>query len=182
MISCVEHNFDLKICTEFGIATINPNGYYRISSRNEGNNGKLLHRLVWEDWYGKKIPEGYDIHHINNNPLDNRIQNLQCVEHNKHIQFHKKNVSNITREKMSKNNAKYWKGKKKSSDLCIKESKSRNSTGFYRVYKQKKPSCKQGFIYCYQYYVNGKQKGIVNTDINKLKQKVIDKGLKWEEF
>ena len=168
--------------TKFGNAKINPNGYYVIRSSKEGNNGKLLHRLIWEDFYNREIPDGYDIHHINNDVLDNRIQNLQCVEHGKHIQFHKNHLSDETRREMSENHGRYWLNKTKPLDLCKRVSKTMGSTNYYRVYKQKKSSCKQGFIYCYQYPVNGRQKGIVSTDINKLKEKVLAKGLEWEEF
>ena len=171
-----------KLITKYGSIGVNTNGYYIVRSRKEGNNGKLLHRLIWEDFYNRKIPQGYDIHHINNDKLDNRIQNLQCVEHNKHIQFHKNHLSDETRRKMSENNARHWSNKQKSLDLKMKISRSANTTKYFRVYKQKKSSCKQGFIYCYQYYVDGRQRGIVSVDIEKLKEKVLAKGLEWREF
>lgn len=171
-----------ELPTKFGGANLNNNGYYIIRSSKEGNNGKLLHRLIWEDFYNREIPNGYDIHHINNNKVDNRIQNLQCVEHGKHIQFHKNHLSDRTRRKMSENNGRYWLNKNKSLDLRKKISKKSNTTKYFRVYKQKKSSCRQGFIYCYQYYVGGRQRGIVSVDINKLKEKVLARGLEWEEF
>lgn len=40
--------------TKFGNAKID-NGYYRITSWKEGNNGKLLHRLIWEDFWKTEI-------------------------------------------------------------------------------------------------------------------------------
>lgn len=88
-------------------------GYYRISTRKEGNHGKYLHCLIWEDWYGKPVPDGYVIHHLNGDKTDNRIQNLQCVESSLHRSFHNKGkvLSEETKEKISKNNARYWKGK-----------------------------------------------------------------------
>lgn len=79
-----------KFITKFGTATINPSGYYRVNSRKEGNKGKLLHVLVWENYYDKTVPKGYDIHHINGIKTDNRIQNLQCVEQGVHRKFHRK--------------------------------------------------------------------------------------------
>ena len=43
--------------TKFGTARLNKLGYYLITSRSEGNNGKLLHRLIFEDFY--QIPPPY---------------------------------------------------------------------------------------------------------------------------
>lgn len=44
------------------------------------HNGVLSysHRFVWF-WYKGEIPEGYEIDHINNDTLDNRIENLQLL-------------------------------------------------------------------------------------------------------
>ena len=36
------------------------------------------HRIIWEMFNGS-IPKGMVIDHINNNPSDNRIENLQCI-------------------------------------------------------------------------------------------------------
>ncbi len=54
-------------------------------------NGKiiLVHRLIWEENYGK-IPEGYVIHHKNFNKKDNRLCNLQRVTYKEHKRLHKK--------------------------------------------------------------------------------------------
>lgn len=65
----------------------------------------------------------------------------------------------------------------------IINSKSRNTTGYFRTTKIKSDRYKQGFIYSYQYYDdNKKRKHINSVDINKLKQKVKNKGLLWIEF
>jgi len=45
------------------------------------------HHYVWEQNYGQ-IPEGYVIHHINHDPLDNRIENLQMIEKREHLRLH----------------------------------------------------------------------------------------------
>lgn len=83
-----------KVKTPFGNASRNTNGRYRITSRKEGNKGKLLHRLIWEDFYGKPIPKGYEIHHKDGNPINNDIRNLQCCESFKHNRFHGKQKDN----------------------------------------------------------------------------------------
>lgn len=92
-----------NVKTTWGNAKINNGGYYRITSGKEGFNMKLVHRLIWESFYGKKIPDGYDIHHLDNNPLNNAIQNMQCVERRKHVSFHHNGriVSEKTKETIS---------------------------------------------------------------------------------
>ena len=44
----------------------------------------LEHRYVWEKTYNKKIPRGYDIHHLNGIKTDNRPENLIAIKHNEH--------------------------------------------------------------------------------------------------
>ena len=55
-----------------------------------GNNKYILeHRLVWirdSDWHF--IPEGFVVHHRNQNRLDNRIENLSCIPHEIHTKLH----------------------------------------------------------------------------------------------
>lgn len=103
-----------KMDTEFGIARLDK-GYWRINSEKEGNLGKLLHRLIYEKYYGK-IPKGYVIHHKDGNKVNNDISNLEMIEASKHNKFHmlgKKNpfygkkLPKKTRIKMSKSHSGY---------------------------------------------------------------------------
>ena len=53
-------------------------------------NGKHIpvHKIVWIQENQIPIPEGYDVHHINQNKLDNRIENLVLLPHKVHIHLH----------------------------------------------------------------------------------------------
>ncbi|BBL62384.1 HNH endonuclease signature motif containing protein [Methanobrevibacter arboriphilus] len=78
----------MSIKTKYGDAMVSQ-GYYYIFSEKEGNKGKFLHRLVWEDRSQIKIPKGYIIHHLDENKLNNDIENLICIQDKIHRQYHK---------------------------------------------------------------------------------------------
>lgn len=46
-----------------------------------------LHRYIYSQHHGE-IPEGYHIHHIDHNYLNNCIENLQALPARKHLQIH----------------------------------------------------------------------------------------------
>lgn len=46
-----------------------------------------LHIAVWIEAFGE-IPEGYCIHHINHNKLDNAIENLMLMTKSEHHKLH----------------------------------------------------------------------------------------------
>ncbi len=48
---------------------------------------RMEHDLVWERAYGH-IPAGFEIHHINHDKLDNRIQNLELLDPLTHKRHH----------------------------------------------------------------------------------------------
>jgi hypothetical protein len=60
-------------------------GYYRSTEREHNI---FLHRVIWEKHYGQ-IPVGYDIHHLNGDKADNRIENLQCLLSAEHTRLHR---------------------------------------------------------------------------------------------
>jgi len=44
--------------------------------------------IVWQVHAERKLPSGFEIHHRNGNPLDNRFDNLLCVHPRDHIKLH----------------------------------------------------------------------------------------------
>lgn len=65
--------------------------------------------------------------------------------------------------------------------MALSNSKTKTTTGYFRVYKQKNKKCKQGFTWKYQYFENGKRKTINSISLEKLEEKVKTKGLLWKK-
>lgn len=152
-----------SIKTKFGIAKISMYGYYHIISRKEGNYHKLLHRLIFEDFYNIVLPTDIQIHHEDGNKLNNKIWNLIPMTKSEHMSLHRKKGLSLYHKMMM--------------------SKSLNKTGYFRVHKLKNKEYKQGFVYVYQYFDEShKRKRIVRKNINELKEAVLSKGLEWINF
>jgi hypothetical protein len=58
-----------------GGKVINAKGYVEIKYGD--NRGKLEHRVVYENYYNIKLKPHQNIHHINGDKTDNRIENLE---------------------------------------------------------------------------------------------------------
>ena len=156
-----------KIHTKFGTAKIDKKGYYYITSRKEGNNGKFLHRLVFEDFYKIKLPKDVFIHHNDGDKTNNEIWNLIPLSLAEHTALHNHQIEYTENRRTNISNS---------------LSKTKNTSGFYRVSKMKTNKAKQGFTWVYRYYENGKRKSISNINIEKLREKVLSKGLEWKQF
>lgn len=165
-----------SITTKHGTALISE-GYWVISNGSKTNHKKRLHRLLYEDYHKCTLLPNAIIHHKDGNKLNNRIDNLELMDIVTHTKLHHIGAKRDEQALFNISN-----GRKNipcKQDQKIKTSKSLNSSGFFRVTMNNCSSCKQGFIWLYQYYVTGKQKHFQSTDLNKLKQKVLDKGLDW---
>ena len=66
------------------VGSYNPRGYLLA-----GINKKKLyvHRIIWMLLKGP-IPEGYHVHHIDGNRLNNDINNLECLSPDEHKRKH----------------------------------------------------------------------------------------------
>ena len=185
----------IKIHTKYGTAKLNE-GYYQISSNKEGNQGKKLHRLIFEEYHKCTLDKNDIIHHIDGDKLNNHPANLICMSRKAHLKLHHtgknhkgknnpmygKHFSEETRKKMSeaqKGEKHHMYGKHFPKEHRKNLSKSRNTTGFYLVSKERCKSCKQKFKWVYCYYENRKRKRISNIDLKKLEEKVKAKGLEW---
>lgn len=54
----------------------------------------------------KPLPEGYDVHHINFNPEDNRVENLLIISHGEHRKLHMEGQLNPNYGKFGANHPK----------------------------------------------------------------------------
>jgi hypothetical protein len=66
--------------------SVTPKGYIRGYDAKTGKK-KFAHVIAWESAYGE-IPEGCQVHHINENKQDNRIENLELLEPITHKRIH----------------------------------------------------------------------------------------------
>lgn len=69
---------------DLGYGSISERGYHRAYV---GGRLRMVHVLVWEQHHGA-VPDGHDIHHRNEDKLDNRIENLECVDTVTHKRLH----------------------------------------------------------------------------------------------
>ncbi len=69
---------------------ISLNGHYRVGLRKNGiQNGYLVHRLVVAVWGDLDLNDTQSvIHHLNGNPLDNRLDNLWIMNRSEHLAYH----------------------------------------------------------------------------------------------
>src|SRR3990167_4350841 len=68
------------------------NKYYVATFKKDGREvPRLLHRLVWERFTGKKIPKGKEIHHKDEIRVNNHPKNLEILSCKEHKRLHQKN-------------------------------------------------------------------------------------------
>ena len=72
--------------------TLKRTGYYTMTIKPR----TLMHRYVWENEVGP-IPQGWDIHHINEVKSDNRLENLECLPKAEHTRKYSPHNNQYTR-------------------------------------------------------------------------------------
>lgn len=60
-------------------------GYRRVTQKDRRQ--RFEHVLIWEQHHGP-VPPGMELHHVNGDKLDNRIENLQLVSRLEHKRIH----------------------------------------------------------------------------------------------
>lgn len=61
--------------------------YYRPNGERIEEGVEALHREVWRDHHGE-IPDGHHIHHVDGDPTNNDIGNLECLSPEEHAEKH----------------------------------------------------------------------------------------------
>ena len=159
-----------RIETPWGSANVGGHGYYAITSSVEGNCGKLVHRLVYEETHKCTLFRQAIIHHIDGNKLNNSPENLELLSLAEHNSKHKTGI------KQNKKNTLTW-------EEYLETFTKKNTSGYLRVYKQKNPKTSQGFTYKYQYYDDeGNRKAIERVNLEDLEKEVKARGLPWQKL
>ena len=148
--------------TTFGLARIEK-GYYRIRSSKEGNRGKYLHRLIYEKYHGITLPRNIHVHHKDGNKLNNCILNLETMSKAEHHRLHST-------------------GAKHSLSKRINIGKSKNTSGYFRVYITKNDHYKKGFGYVYEFHENGKRYSVYSATIDGLEDTVKQRNWPWIKY
>lgn len=101
------------------------NGHGRI--REGGAVHYHLHRLIYEEAHDLILPADWVVHHINGDPLDNRIENLEALSRVEHPSRHRTHVCEGERLCGAcdtwKPDSEFWQGQKRCK-VCSKASRA----------------------------------------------------------
>ena len=69
------------------------NAIYKPNHPKANNSGYILYsRYLMENKIGRYLKLNENVHHINNNPLDDRIENLELMSRGEHTRLHMKKL------------------------------------------------------------------------------------------
>lgn len=106
-------NYNMTGKEQYRKVQTNKLGYQYISLWKNGKQYmRTVHSLVWEAFNGP-VPEGYEINHMDENPSNNRLDNLNLLTHRQNMNWA------TVGERMSKSRT----GRKMSEDTKMKKSK-----------------------------------------------------------
>lgn len=88
---------NLAICDGYKFRKDKRSGYWHSGTLRE-----FLHRYVYKKYYGK-IPDNYEIHHIDKNKDNNDISNLKLLSCEEHRQLHSRELTETQRNNLRKN-------------------------------------------------------------------------------
>ena len=150
----------------------------KISEANKGENNPMYGKTHSEE-ARKKMSEAKKGKTL---PEKTRKKMSESKKGENHPMYGK-TLSEETRKKISEsqkgeNNPMY--GKTHSEEARKKISEAQNTTGFYKVSISNCSSCKKGFTWRYRYCIDSQHKSISSTDLNKLKEKVLEQDLEWK--
>ena len=88
-------------------------------------NGKTIleHRYVMEQYLGRKLLKNEQVHHINGDKFDNRIENLIIVTQNEHDMLHKWKYPKTKRCVICGKEFEPYESKRKNGKVCSHECK-----------------------------------------------------------
>ena len=108
---------DVKIISDT-IQEFNDVRYY-LCDRYFRKQSKLLHREVYE-YHKGEIEDGYAIHHIDNDPANNDVRNLECYSSSDHAKLHmstkERKESSRKTIKIAQKHASIWYGSKEGKE------------------------------------------------------------------
>lgn len=74
-------------------------GYYLSNKPTYQGRRERLHCYVWR-YFNGPVPEGFHIHHKDENKDNNDIENLACVPVSKHISYHSRKYISVHRQEV----------------------------------------------------------------------------------